>query len=297
MPYNPPSNTAGSAPAQPAANPSFTQLAQQDINAANPGTAAQGLIAAGAAPGVAQSGLTMAQLLGEIGMTGPSAQETAQYNAQQLALQEAGLGISQGQNTIQQQGLAAQLGLTQAQQGVEQQQYALNQTQYPEQLAEAALANQNAVQQMQQQQAIGGTLNTQGAKQARATQAAQYGWTQEDINRAAANAALGQVSEQQGYQYSLGDIARSQQNLELAAAQNGLSYQQLLSQFGQGASQLGQGAGLEQLYTQYLNQQGSQLGALGTAEGQAGLLVPGSAILNQGMSNGLNLNSLFSGVG
>lgn len=281
----------------PGSTGSFTQLAQQDINSSNAGTAAQGLIAAGSAPGVAQSGLTMAQLLQQIGMTAPSAQETAQYNAQQLALSETGLGLQQGQNTIQQQGLAAQLGLTQAQQGVEQQQYALNQTQYPEQAQEAAVANQNAVQQLASQGAIGGTLNTQGHKQAAATQAYNYGTQQQDINRAAQNAALGQVSEQQGYQYSLGDIARSQQNLQLAAAQNGLSYQQLISQFGQGVSGLGQNAGLEQAYTQYLNQQGSQLGALGTAEGQAGLLVPGSAILNQGMANGLNLNSLFSGVG
>ena len=291
MPYNATSGTAGSQP-----QPQQTSNSPEAMINANQPTASSEILA-GQQQAIAGSGLTMQQLLGEIGMVAPNANETAQYNAQQLALSEAGLGLQAGSNAIQGQGLAAQLGLTQQQQGIEQQQYALSQQQYPEQQAEAALANQNAVQQLSSQGAIGGTLNTQGHKQAVSTQAQQYGYQQQDISRAQQNAALGQQSEQAGYQYSVGDIARSQQNLQLAAAQNGLSYQQLISQFGQGQSQLGQGGGLEQLYTQYLAQQGNQLGSLGTAEGEAGVLVPGSAIINQGMQNGMNLSSLFAGIG
>lgn len=291
-PYNASSTTAGS---QPVPQQMGNSTAQQ-IAGNQPPTASSEILA-GQAQGIAQSGLTMQQLLAEIGMVGPNAQESAQYNAQQLALGEAGLGITAGQNAIQGQGLAAQLGLTQEQQGIEQQQYALSQQQYPEQQAEAATQNQLAMQALSSQGAIGGTLNTQGHAQQVGAQEQQYGFQQADISRAQQNAALGQQSEIAGYQYSAGDIARSQQNLELAAAQNGLSYQQLISQFGQGESQLGQQGGLEQLYTQYLAQQGNQLGALGSAEGQAGVLVPGSAIINQGMQNGMNLNSLFSGVG
>lgn len=299
-PYNAASTTAGSSPQQtnaPEQGGNFTTGLQGLLGSQNPSTSAIGQIAAGQAPGIAQSGLTMAQLLAEIGMVGPTAQETSQYNTQQLGLGEAGLGITAAQQAVQGQGLAAQLGLGQQQQGIEEAQYGLSAQQYPEQQAEAALANQNAVQGLSSQGAISGTLNTQGHKQAVSTQAQQYGWQQADISRAQQNAALGQKSEEAGYQYSVGDIARSQQNLQLAAQANGLSYEQMLSQFNQGESQLGQQGGLEQLYTQYLGQQGSQLSGLGTAEGQAGLLVPGSALLNQGMQNGLNLSSLFAGTG
>lgn len=296
-PYNAATPTAGSQPQPTPQGGNFTTGLQGLLGSQNPTTSAIGQIAAGQAPGIAQSGLTMAQLLSEIGMVGPQAQETAQYNAQQLGLGEAGLGITAEQNQIQQQGLAAQLGLSGAQQGIEEQQFGLSMQQYPEQQAQAALANKNAVQALSSQGAISGTLGTEGHKQAVSTQTQQYGWQQADISRAQQNAQLGQKSEEAGYKYSVGDIARSQQNLQLAAAANGLSYEQMVSQFGQAQSQLGQGGGLEQLYTQYLAQQGSQLQGLGTAEGQAGLLIPGSALLNQGMQNGLNLSSLFSGVG
>lgn len=299
-PYNAVSGTAGSQPQvtnAPMQGGNFTTGLQGLLSSSNPSTQAEGVVAAGQAPAIAQSGLTMEQLLAEIGLAVPSANETNQYNAQQLGINEAGLGIAQGQNALQQQGLAAQLGLTQQQQDIEQQQYALNQTQYPEQLAEAALSNQNAVIGNRDAAGIGGVTDTTSAKRTASNQAATYGYQQQDINRSAENAALGQKSEEAGYQYSLGDIARSQQNLQLAAAANGLSYEQMVSQFDQGVSQSGQNAGLEQLYTQYLSQQGSQTSALGTAEAQAGLLIPGSSILNQGTTQGLNLSSLFAGVG
>ena len=293
MPYNATSGTAGSQP-----QPQQTGNSQAALMAANqsPAEQAEQLVVGGAQPGIAQSGLTMAQLLQEIGLSNPTAQNSAVAAADQFSQGVAGLGITAGQQAIQGQGLAAQLGLTQGQQGIEQQQYALSQQQYPEQQAEAATQNQLALQNLSSGGAIGGTLNTQGHKQQVGAQNQSYQFQQADISRAQQNAALGQQSEQMGYNYSVGDIARSQQNLQLAAAANGLSYEQLISQFQQGVSQTGLQGSPEQLYTQYLSQQGGQLGALGTAEGQAGLLVPGSALMNAGLAGGLNLNSMFSGT-
>ena len=100
MPYNSESATAGSQPAQQAQGntPSqgiFGSIANL-LGSANPNTQAQGAIAGAQAPGIAQSGLSMEQLLSEIGLAGPQTAETGQYNTQQLALSEAGLGLTAG---------------------------------------------------------------------------------------------------------------------------------------------------------------------------------------------------------
>jgi hypothetical protein len=267
----------------------------KSYNAQGQPTSATAAIYGSSAAGIAGSSLTMEQLLSEVGLTDPTAQNAAIYLADQYNQNLTGAALTAGQNTLQQQGNAAQLNMTNLQQAYEQAQYGGQMTQYPEQQAEAALQNQNAMQQLSSSGAIGGTLNTQGQKQAVSTQQQQYGWQQEDIARAQQNAELGQGSEVAGYQYSAGDIARSEQNLQLAAAANGLSVQQLQSQFAQGASALGLSSdNLEQLYTQYLNQQTSQTGALGSAEGTAGVLIPGSTLLNAGMQGGVNLSSIMS---
>jgi hypothetical protein len=193
------------------------------------------------------------------------------YQAQNLGLGEQGLGI-------QQLGLQQQGAQNQAQQGYEQQQYALNQTQYPEQSAEAALAYQNAMQQNQGSQAISGTQNTVGGKQQTSTINQNYGFQQQDIARAQALSQLGQQSEQSGYGYSQQQLSNAQQNLSLNAQANGLSEQQLLTMLNYGQSQAGQGAASS--LVQLLSGQGTN--ALGQVENT------GSALSTAGFAGGFN---------
>ena len=98
-----------------------------------------------------------------------------------------------------------------------------------------------------------------------------------------------------GYQYSAGDIARSQQNLDLTAQANGLSVQQLLAQWQQGLQQTGLNADPLAQYTQYLGQQGSAVAGLGSAAAQEGLLTPGQ-LASGAMAGGFNPMSLFAGT-
>jgi hypothetical protein len=291
--------TAGnSQPAQqPQANPSSELSETQGLlSSNNPSYQGAGVIAGGQSAGIAQSGLTMEQLLGEIGLTGASAGEANQYAAQQLEEGLTGAGLTQGQNYLQGLGLQAQAGQTAAQQGFTTAEYNLNATQYPEQLAEAAQSNKTALQGISTSGAAAGTGYTQGQANNVQNQNLQYGWQQQDIGRAQGEAALGQQAGLSATQYSLGDIARSEQNLQLTAAANGLSVEQLKAQFAQGVNTTGTGAesDLTQLYTQYLAQQGSSVGDIASAGSQLGLLSPGS-ILSTGQNSGLNLSSLFEG--
>ena len=292
MPYtNPSTPTASPGP------PSYFSQAQNLLNSSNPGANAAGVAAGGQAISVGQSGLTMQQLLSEIGLTGPSAQESLAssgldtlYGLEQAGIGENQLGIQQSQLANQAAGLNTQQGFTTAE-------YNLNQQQYPEQQAQAALANKQATLALNAKQATTGTSLTEGGKLDQSALKQQYGWQQQDINRAQQLSGLQQQAGLAGTKQSLSDIALSQQNLEQTAAANGISVKQLLAQFQQGAQQLGFSSqqGLDQLYTQYLGQQGSQVTSLGTAAGQGELLDPGS-ILSQGQAGGLNLNSLFAGT-
>lgn len=292
MPYT---NTA-----QPTAAPQPTQQGgffggiSNLFNSANPAYQSAGVIAANQAPGIAQSGLSMEQLLAEIGLIGPNAGESvANQNLGALfGLEQAGIG--QNQNQISQAQLANQAAGLRTQQGFTTAEYNLNQQQYPEQLAQAALANQQNQLQLNAQQAIGGTSLTEGGKLSQKALKEQYGWQKQDIQRAQQLAGLQQQAGLAGTQTSLSDIALSQQNLEQAAAANGVSVQQLLAQWQQGLQQVGLNADPTQLYTQYLAQQGNQIGSLGSAAGQMGLLSPGS-MLSAGQAGGLNLSSLFAG--
>lgn len=296
MPYTRPGGTPTAGNSVQPTPSSYLSEDQGLLNSTNPGSQGAGIIAGGQSAGIAQSGLTMEQLLGEIGLTSATAGETNQYNAQQLEESLSGLGISAGQNYLSELGLQAQAGQTAAQQGFTTAEYGVSSTQYPEQLAEAAQQNKLANQQLSTTGAATGTLNTQGQASSVQNQALQYGWQQQDIGRQAQLAQLGQESGLSATQYSLGDIARSEQNLQLTAAANGLSVEQLKAQYAQGVEQTGTGAesDLTQLYTQYLSQQGSQVGDVAAAGAQLGLLSPGQ-ILSQGQTSGLNLNSLFSG--
>lgn len=296
MPYNATSNTAGSQPQPSTTANGFLQQNQALLNSSNPGQQAAGVIAGGQASGIAQSGLSMAQLMQEIGLVDQQTGLTNQYATQQLEQGLSGVGIAQGQNALAEQGAAAQYGQTQAQQGFTTAEYNLSSQQYPEQLAQAAQQNKEAVFNQNAQAAASGTGFTQGTKQAEQNQALQYGWQQQDINRNAGLAALGQQAGLSATQYSLGDIARSEQNLQLTAAANGLSVEQLKSQYANqvGQTNTGAEADLTQLYTQYLSQQGQQVGDIGAAGAQLGLLSPGQ-ITSTGQNAGLNLSSLFSG--
>ena len=296
-PYNAASGTAGSQPAPPVTPAQgFLGAVQGAMGSSNPATQGAGVIAGGQSAGIAQSGLSMAQLMQEIGLVDQSAGLSNQYGAQQLEQGLSGIGIQQGQNALSQQGAQAQYGQTLAQQGFTNQEYALSSQQYPEQLAEAAQQNKEAVFNQSAQGAASGTLNTQGQAMANQNQSLQYGWQQQDINRNAGLAKLGQEAGQSATQYSLGDIARSEQNLSLTAAANGLSVEQLKSQYANQVGQTNTGAesDLTQLYTQYLAQQGQQVGDVGAAGAQLGLLSPGQ-ITAQGQNAGLNLSSLFTG--
>jgi hypothetical protein len=268
-----------------------------DLASSNPTTQAYGVIAAGQAQGIAGSGLSMAQLMGEAGLVGVSNAQETQYNTESLENSLSGASLDQAGNAIQQVGAAAQGAQTAAQQGFTTGEYDVSKGQYPEQLQEAALQNQNAQKTLADQGAISGTLNTQGQKAAETTQQAQYGWQQEDIGRSAQLAALGQQSGLSATAYSEGDIARTEQNLQLAAAANGLSVEQMKDQFVQGQNQqnTGSSATLDQLYTQYLGQQSSAVSDVAQTGATAGLLTPGS-ILSTGQAGGLNLNTLFAGA-
>lgn len=294
MPYtNPQVPTAAPQPTY-AQGGGFSGALSGLLNSTNPASQAAGVVGAAQAPGIAQSGLTMAQLLSEIGLTVPNVGEQAasQNLGALFGLEQAGIG--ENQNVISQQQLANQRAGLETQQGFTTAEYNLNQQQYPEQLAEAALANQQGQLALNSQQATTGTSLTEGGKLAQTAQKEQYGWQVQDINRAQQLSSLQQQAGLAGTQTSLSDIALSQQNLEQAAAANGVSVQQLVAQWQQGLQQLGINADPTQLYTQYLSQQGSQVQGLGAAAGQIGLLSPGS-MLAGGQSGGLNLNQLFAG--
>jgi hypothetical protein len=294
MPYTNP-QTPTAAPQSPyATGGGFSGALSGLLNSTNPSSQAAGVVGANQAPGIAQSGLSIDQLLSEIGLSVPNVAESAasQNLGAMLGLEQAGIG--ENQLGIQQQQLGNQAAGLQTQQGFTTAEYNLNQQQYPEQLAEAALQNKQATLQLNAQQATTGTSLTEGGKLAQSAQKQQYGWQVQDINRAQQLAGLQQQAGLAGTQTSLSDIALSQQNLEQTAAANGVSVQQLLAQWQQGLQQLGIQGDPTQLYTQYLAQQGNQVQGLGSAAGAIGLLSPGS-LASAGQAGGLNLNQLFAG--
>lgn len=275
----------------------FTQD-QQLLGSGSVPSEIAGAVGAGQAANIAGSGLTIAQLLQQIeAAPGQNAEQLA-YNTSQYGIGVGQAGVSQAQNLLQQQGAAAQGVLNQQQQAEEVAQYTLAQQAFPEQQAQAAQQNTQALQGISSGGASAGTLNTTGHGRDIQNQALSYGWQQADISRAQQTAQLGQQSEVQGYQYSAGDIARTQQNLELAAQANGLSLQQLTGQYQYGQTTQNQGSELaqSQLYDQLLAAYGGSVGDLAGVGSQLGLLSPGS-ILSNGLSNGVNLNSTLFGSG
>lgn len=236
------------------------------------------------APSIAQGDIQNQLLQTQIGQIGPETQESIAYNNAMAGYQQAGLQNQAEDIGIQGVGLQQQGAQNAAQQGFEEQGYALQQGQYPEQSAEAALAYQNTMMQTQGGQAIGGTQNTVGGRQQVSTQAQQYGFQQEDINRAQQLSALGQKSEESGYGYSQEQLANATKQLGLSADANGLSQQELMTMLNYGNTQAGEGASQDLI--QLLSQLGSgELNQVGTA---------GSALSSLGFAGGINA---LAGVG
>ncbi len=197
---------------------------------------------ASVAPTVAGAELQYGQAQQQLGLVNPELQSQLAYNNAMAGYQQGSLGLSNQQLGVQQTGLQQQGAQNVAQQGFEQQQYGIQQGQYPEQYAEAALAYQNNLMNTQGSQAIGGTQNTVGGKQQLSTLGQQYGFQQQDIARSQALSQLGQQSEQSGYQYSEEQLQNAQKNLALSAQANGLSQQQMLTMLQYGNQQAGIGA-------------------------------------------------------
>lgn len=231
------------------------------------------------APQTAETGIQNTLGNDQLGLVGPELQDQTAYNNAMAGYNQAGLQNQAAGIGISGLGLQQQGAQNAAQQGYEQQGYALQQGQYPEQSAEAALAYQNTMMQTAGGQAIGGTQNTVGGKEQVATNAANYGYQQEDINRAQQLSALGQQSEESGYGYSQQQLQNAQSQLSLSAQANGLSEDQLMTMLNYGNTQAGVGA--QQDIISLLSQQGeNSLSGLGTA---------GAALSSIGFASGLNV--------
>jgi len=278
-------NSVGSVGGTGAVDP-MTDFYSKMMSSGNPSEEMFGYLIAQYLQGSAQAGLggTMAQA--QMAMTGPQlgvaqtemATNTG-YDLANMLLGRQSLGLQQSQLGTEQAASAAQQGIERQQYGLGQQAFGVQQTQYPEQYAEAALANKNAVQQLQQQGAIGGTLLTEGSKQRFATQAAQYGWQNADIYRnqllsqlSNRQTQLGQASEEVGYGAQQAGYATQAKQLALQAKGQGLAADQAMSQLGFGLQQLGYQGDPTQFLSQIAQAQGSQAQQYAGIASQAGLL-------------------------
>jgi hypothetical protein len=241
-------------------SPSWQSQVAGYLSGAYSSAEAQSVLGAGL--GSAQLGLIAPQL----GVSSAELENQAGYSLAAAALGYQGTGL-------QSQALAEQAGTAAAQQGLEQGMFGISMTQYPEQQAEATQQFQLQQQALQDQAAGAGTTSTQGAQRAIAANQAQYGWNMADIYRNQQLAALGQQSEQVGYGGQQALTANQQQQLSLAAQQQGLDVQQVYNQLGFGLQQLGVQASPESYLATIANAQAGgaqQLAALGYTGGLIG---------------------------
>jgi hypothetical protein len=225
----------------------------------------------------AQAGLTGALGSAQLGLTGPALGVSSAELENTSGYDFANALLGYQDTGLQSQALAQQGATAAEQQGISTAEYGVSSTQFPEQQAEAALANKNAVQSNSDQGAISGTLNTQGQKRTEQTQASNYGWQQADIFRNQQLAALGQQSSDVGFQGTESQIANARSQLGVAAQGQGLSAQQASDQLGFGLQSLGVSAEPEQYLAAIANAQGSgaqQLSALGSQAALIGGLGP-----------------------
>lgn len=288
---------------------SFPQIALKNEASSNPQTNLLGTYEGGQAVNVAGSNLSVDALMGQIGLVNPEVNAEVQNQQLQGQYAEANAGIGQEQLGLQAQGLGAQAGLLNTQYGIQQQtlqgQEQLAGTQYG--LSQQALAAQQAQQNLSygnQQRATQGQIATSGVVggQAGQNQVSTQATENQLANQAIQRTGIGEQAqygfqqqqfglEQQGeaaqQQYSLGDIARGESGLNLAAQQNGLSLDQTVNQINYGMQQAGlQGQQTaDQLY-----------GQLGSAIGQGSTYAAG-AISAAALTGGVNLNAALSGGG
>ena len=286
---------------------SYGEQAIKDQNSPDKSTALGGYIAGGVAPEVAGTNLTVAELLGQIGLQGPE-QQAATAN-EQLQETQAGAGAYLGQEQLglQAQGLGAQAGLLNTQYGIQQQtlqgqeQLAGTQNTLAQQSLQAQQAQQNLSYGNQQkatqgQIATSGVVGGQGAQNQVATQAtenqlanqgiqrseigqaAQYGFQQQQFG-------LQQQGEAAQQAYSLGNIARGETGLGYTAQQNDLSYQQTLDQMKYGLQQAGVAS---------QQQTGNLEGQLGQAISQGDQYTLGAIGSASLLNGGINTNAMIA---
>jgi len=195
--------------------------------------------------GQAEAGI--AGLPAQMQLQGAELQQTTGLQQEQIQNQLAG-------NTLEQQNVAQQLGIAGEQYGLEKQLAGIQQGQ---------LTYNFGVQQknLQDQGAIGGTLNTQGYGRQQGQLAEQYQVSSAEL----ANQLAGQGVSYQGQQLS---AANQTAQLKNTAAGLGISTQQLQAQLASGMTQIGiQG---QQSQDQFM-QQASQAAA-GEAQGYGAVL-------------------------
>ena len=275
----------------------------------NPGNELGGVLAGGQAVNVAGTNLTVAELMQQLGdIQGGLGQEKAYA---ELGGQYAGAQswLGQEQLGLQAQGLGAQEGLLNTQYGIQQKtlagqenlaatQFGLSQADLAAQKQQQALSYGNQVVGTQNQAAASGALNTAGSARTQGTNALENQFAQGQLQRqgigeqAAYNFQKQQFGlEQQGQAaqqaYSLGDIARGEQGLQLSSQANGLSLDQTMNQINYGMEQAGYGAqqSKDQLY-----------GQIGQAIGQGASYTAGE-IGYQSLLSGVNLNQFMAGQG
>jgi hypothetical protein len=288
---------------------SYGGFALEDQASNNPQTQLQGIYAGGQAVNIGGSQINVDELLAQLGEVNPSVNANQQYQQLQGQYAQANAGLGMEQLGLQGQALGAQAGLLNTQYGIQQQtlkgqeqlaatQYGLSQQDIQAQKANQALNYGNQQINTQGQIATSGAVGSQGQQRQVGTEAfqntqanaalarqqqgeqAQYGFQQQQFG-------LEQEGQAAQQQYSLGDIARGEQGLGLAATANGLSLDQTLNQVNYGMQQAGlQGQQtFDQLY-----------GQLGTAQGQ-GATYEAGAIGAAALTGGVNLNQALAGGG
>ena len=192
-----------------------------------------------AGPGIASDQLGLATAMQQVGLSGATAalgagnaQSTYNYDVAGALLGEQGI-------TLQSQELGSQSQTASQQQALEQAQYGLNQQQYPEQQTELNSQYGTQLTGTIGNAAASGASNAPGTTQALGNLAQSYQYGSADIYRAQQLSQLAQQSELAGYQGQQGQFSNAQQQLGLAAQQQGLDVGQYQQQLAYGLSQLG----------------------------------------------------------
>lgn len=288
-------------------NANYAQIALEEEESGDPSAALQGNLAGGQAVNIAGTNLSLDELMGQLGLNQADVNQSQAYQGLQGSYAEANAGLGQEQLGLQGQGLQAQAGLLNTQYGIQQQtlagqeklsgiQYGLQQEALGQEKAQQALGYGNQVTGTQNQLASSGALNSQGSKQTQGTNAIQNQFAQSQLQQQGIGEAASYGYQQQQYgleqqgeaaqqQYSLGNIARGEQGLQLSSQANGLSLDQTLNQINYGMSQSGlQGQqNADQLY-----------GQIGNAVGQ-GATYQAGAIGYGALLGGVNLNQALAG--